>query len=173
MKSTALLKAPLLKAPFPLLWFACLIAGMATVAMGADREVERGRYLVQVGGCNDCHTPGFAEAAGALPEKVWLTGSPVGFQGPWGTTYPTNLRLSAGAMTEAQWLRHARSAMRPPMPAPSLQAMTDRDLRAVYRFIRHLGPAGTPAPDYVPPGGAVLTPYFDFVPRTPAPEVAR
>lgn len=39
-----------------------------------------------------------------MPEGEWLTGDVVGFRGPWGTSYPTNLRLSLGAMTEAQGL---------------------------------------------------------------------
>ena len=37
-------------------------------------DVQRGRYLVQIGGCNDCHTPGYANANGKVDEKLWLTG---------------------------------------------------------------------------------------------------
>ena len=48
------------------------------------------------------------------------------------------------------------------MPWFSLKAMTDSDRRDVYRYIRSLGPAGTPAPSYVAPGGHVVTPYEDF-----------
>ena len=33
---------------------------------------------------------------------------PVGFQGPWGTSYPANLRLTVQSMTETQWVRFAR-----------------------------------------------------------------
>jgi|GEM_PF-4118607 hypothetical protein len=29
--------------------------------------VERGRYLIEIGGCNDCHTDGFAEADAKTP----------------------------------------------------------------------------------------------------------
>lgn len=134
-------------------------------AIAADPGVERGRYLVSISGCNDCHTPMFMENDGATPEAQWLTGTSVGFNGPWGTTYPSNLRRLAQTMTEAQWLARARSPMRPPMPTPSLRAMTDEDLRAVYRYIRSLGAAGEPAPTYVPPGAKIATPYFDFVPK--------
>ncbi len=38
------------------------------------------------------------------------------------------------------------------MPWYSLHAMTEPDLRAMYRFIRSLGPAGEMAPAYLPPG---------------------
>ncbi|MEJ2396973.1 MAG: cytochrome C, partial [Gammaproteobacteria bacterium] len=30
--------------------------------------LERGRYLVRIGGCNDCHTAGYAESGGKTPE---------------------------------------------------------------------------------------------------------
>lgn len=144
-----------------------LLAAMAAPAvLAADRPAsEHGRYLVMVGGCNDCHTPGFAENGGRTPQSDWLVGSPVGFSGPWGTTYPGNLRLLARTLTEQQWIALARAPMRPPMPSPSLDAMSDKDLGAMYRFIRGLGAKGEPAPAYVPPGGQVATPYIDFVPK--------
>ncbi len=62
---------------------------------GSEPQQERGRYLVRIAGCNDCHTPGYAESGGLLPEARWLVGDKLGWHGPWGTTYPTNLRLFA------------------------------------------------------------------------------
>ncbi len=148
-------------------------AGAATADAKHDSaSVARGRYLVTVSGCNDCHTPGGMEKGPAVPEAQWLTGLPVGFQGPWGTTYPSNLRLVLGSMTEAQWLLHARQERLPPMPWFNLRAMTDSDLKAIYAFVRNLGPAGVAAPAYVAPGGKVITPYFVFVPRTDTQPVA-
>lgn len=133
---------------------------------GADpQSLDRGRYLTVTSGCNDCHSSGYLESGGALPTERWLTGGPVGFQGPWGTTYPANLRLLVDGMSEAQWLTRARQPMRPPMPWFNLRAMDDQDLIAIYRFIRALGPAGEPAPDAVGPGAVVATPYIDFVPK--------
>jgi len=108
---------------------------------------------------------GYPESGGKTPRSEWLTGNPVGFQGPWGTTYPANLRLLVQSLTEAQWLARAHAPMRPPMPWFSLQAMSDNDLRAIYRFVRHLGPKGAPAPAYAAPGQAVNTPYIVFVPQ--------
>jgi len=127
--------------------------------------VERGRYLVRIGGCNDCHTAGYPEAGGKLPEGQWLTGSAVGFRGPWGTTYPANLRLVLAPMSEAQWLARARSEMRPPMPWFNLRDMTDDDLKAIYHYVRQLGPAGQAAPQYAAPGQEVDTPYIVFEPQ--------
>jgi mono/diheme cytochrome c family protein len=143
-----------------------LAAGGAVIsATTHERDLERGRYLSIIGGCNDCHTPGYLEKSGAVPESLWLSGSPVGFQGPWGTTYAANLRLVAASMSEAQWLTHARAARRPPMPWFNVRTMSDPDLSAIYAYLRSLGPGGTPAPAYVPPGENVATPYIDFVPK--------
>lgn len=143
-----------------------LAAGGAVIsATTQERDLERGRYLSIIGGCNDCHTAGYLEKSGAVPESLWLSGSPVGFQGPWGTTYAANLRLVAASMSEAQWLTHARAARRPPMPWFNVRTMSDPDLSAIYAYLRSLGPGGAPAPAYVPPGENVATPYIDFVPK--------
>jgi hypothetical protein len=93
---------------------------------------------------------------------------PVGLQGPWGTTYASNLRLVIGGLTEAEWIKHARQPRLPPMPWFNLREMSDADLKAVYAFVRSLGPAGVAAPAYVAPGGKVTTPYVVFVPQAPA-----
>ncbi|MGE5153601.1 MAG: cytochrome C [Bdellovibrio bacteriovorus] len=138
-----------------------------SVHADAAAQIDRGRYLVSVSGCNDCHTPGYPESGGTLPESDWLVGSSVGFEGPWGTTYPANLRKLIASQSESEWLRRARSATRPPMPWFSLRDMTESDLKAIYAFVRSLGDKGEPAPDYAPPGQAVLTPYFEFVPKGP------
>jgi mono/diheme cytochrome c family protein len=154
----------------PLL-YALLLSSIAVSApASADKvaewkAVERGRYLIVAGGCNDCHTPGYPENAGKIPAEQWLTGNAVGFQGPWGTSYPVNLRLYVQNMTEAQWVARVRQPMRPPMPWFNLRDMADTDLIAMYRFMRSLGPAGEPAPAAVAPGVAVTTPYIEFMPK--------
>ena len=127
---------------------------VAQTAKSKDADPgSRGRYLTVIGGCNDCHTEGYIQNAGKVPEKQWLTGSQLGWRGPWGTTYPSNLRLVLSRMTEDQWVKTAKTAQyRPPMPWFALHEMTEQDLRAIYRFTKSLGPAGDPAPAYVPPG---------------------
>lgn len=137
-------------------------AGAGEPAAKGAKDIERGRYLVQIGGCNDCHTPGYLENAGKVDEKDWLTGSPLGWRGPWGTTYAPNLRLSTAKLTEAQWLPYARREWRPPMPWFNLRAMSDADLTAIYRYIRHAGPAGKPAPAALPPGEQPKGPFVQF-----------
>lgn len=127
-----------------------------------EAAIARGRYLVMTAGCNDCHTPGYAQNAGKVDESVWMTGDTVGWQGPWGTTYPINVRLYMQAMTEQQWLATARNPARPPMPWFALRDMTDADLSALYHYVRSLGPAGAPAPEFVEPGKTADGPVVRF-----------
>ncbi len=119
----------------------------------ADKDplIAKGRYLTQVAGCGDCHTPEYV-LTGNVDESIWLTGDTLGFRGEWGTTYPANLRLRLADMDESTWVAYARSMRpRPPMPWFNVAAMTDEDLRAIYRYVRYLGPAGNKAPEFVPP----------------------
>jgi mono/diheme cytochrome c family protein len=148
-------------------------AGAARAADPAADAISRGRYLITIGGCNDCHSDSYLQNGGKLPESEWLKGTTVGYQGPWGTTYPTNLRLSLAGMTEAQWLVHARQERLPPMPWFNLAKMTDADLKAVYAYVRSLGAVGAVSPAYVAPGGKVATPYYAFVPVTDTPQARR
>jgi len=94
---------------------------------------------------------------------MWLTGDMLGWRGPWGTTYAVNLRTYIASLAEEQWIAAARILKtRPPMPWFTLNIVYDEDLKAIYQFIRHLGPAGEPAPAYVPPDQEPKTPYALF-----------
>ncbi len=144
---------------------------IATAAAAAgDDLVAHGEYIVRIGGCNDCHTAGYAERGGDVPTGEWLTGSPLGYHGPWGTTYASNLRLTVGDLDEAEWLAYtANLHTRPIMPDFMLRQMRERDRRAIHRFVRSLGPAGEPAPEPLPPGRVPPPPYFQLVAPAPAP----
>jgi hypothetical protein len=74
-------------------------------------------------------------------------------------------------MDEAEWLRYTATLhARPPMPDFNVRAMSESDRRALYRFIRALGPAGEPAPAYLPPGTEAPLPYVKWM--LPAPPAA-
>jgi mono/diheme cytochrome c family protein len=137
-------------------------AAVSLKAATNTTSIDRGRYVVKTAGCNDCHTPGYAQSGGLVDEGQWLVGDSLGYQGGWGVTYPINLRLFMQSMTADQWLQVARQPARPPMPWFALRDMTDADLLAVYEYIRHLGPAGKAAPEYVAPGLKATTPVVAF-----------
>jgi mono/diheme cytochrome c family protein len=147
-----------------------LAAATLALAEAPDKQsIERGRYLSAIAGCNDCHTPGYLLSDGQVDEALWLTGDNFGWRGPWGTTYPPNLRLVVDPLTEDQWVAKARTLRsRPPMPWYTLNQMAEADLRDLYRFIKGLGPVGEPAPAYVPPGQEPATPYALFPSATQA-----
>ena len=148
------------------IFLALAVAALAFPAFAQksdDALVKRGRYLVMIGGCNDCHTPAYPMKGGNVPEAEWLTGDALGWHGPWGTTYATNLRLYFQDLTEDQWVKKAKTLnARPPMPWFNVREMTTGDLRAMYRYIRHLGPGGKPAPAYLPPDKTPPQPYVAF-----------
>jgi mono/diheme cytochrome c family protein len=141
----------------------------ATLLASDQPSVERGRYLARTAGCNDCHTAGYAPAAGKVPEAAWLMGDTLGWNGPWGTTYASNLRIFMSRIDEEQWLVYARNVeLKPPMPWFVLRDLTESDLRSIYRFVRSLGPVGEPAPAYLPPGVEPSGAYVKYV--LPAPQ---
>lgn len=146
--------------------FATAEAASKPVAAGHAEDtptVERGRYLARIGGCNDCHTAGYAQTGGEVPEAQWLLGDSIGWEGPWGTTYPPNLRLSLQRWSEDEWVQVAKNTkFRPPMPWFALRDMKESDLRSFYRYVRELGPAGEPAPAYLPPGVTAPGPVVVF-----------
>jgi mono/diheme cytochrome c family protein len=134
------------------------------------KQVERGRYLSKIAGCNDCHTSGYMLSEGNVPEQLWLTGDNFGWRGPWGTTYAPNLRLLVSGITEEQWVGMARNLKtRPPMPWFNLNSMQEEDVKAIYQFIRYLGPGGEAAPAYVPPDQEPNT-FFALFPSPPTPD---
>lgn len=144
----------------------------AVASAPTDSELlARGDYLVRIAGCNDCHTPGYMEMQGKVDKAQWLTGNPMGFRGPWGTTYPPNLRLRLAEMDEAKWLAYSADLhTRPMMPDFNVRAMSEDDRRAIYRFVTSLGVVGQPAPAYLPPGQEPSPPYISLVlPPEPAP----
>ena len=160
---------------FSILCGASLLLSSANYARAesSQKALERGKYLVTASGCNDCHTPHFPEKAGNVPEAEWLTGVPVGYRGPWGTSYAGNLRLVAANLNQAGFITRLRSGIfMPPMPGHVTKMMHEEDLAAIYQFIRSLGAKGETMPAALPPKVEPKTPWIDFMPHMPAGEQA-
>lgn len=134
----------------------------------AKSPVEAGAYIAELGGCHDCHTPGWAQTGGNAPADQLLAGDTVGFSGPWGTSYPANLRLSAQAMSAEDWADMLKDRQGlPPMPWSTVNHMSREDLMALHAYIVALGEGGNDVPAAVAPGITPQTPYIWFVPEMP------
>lgn len=142
----------------------CCALAVGTPNASSRKAVAHGEWLVGYGGCHDCHTPGWSEHGGQAPTAALLTGGGTNFQGPWGTTYPPNLRLLVQTLTEQQWIAHLRTLKsRPAMPWWTFRYLSDSDLADMYAYIRALGPSGKPAHEWVPPGQTAPAPYLKLV----------
>lgn len=129
---------PAIAAPV-LLFFACAspvpepakAIADAEAATDPAQQVERGRYLIEVLGCGDCHSPKLMGPQGPYPDpERLLSGFPAAEQlpplpkehqgwvlfnmdqtvgvGPWGTTYAANLtsdESGIGNWSEEQFIR--------------------------------------------------------------------
>ena len=129
-------------------------------------SAAEGERISRIGGCHDCHSVGFGETGGTIDPATALKGSPVGYQGPWGTTYAANLRLIAADYDEDGWVDYLTSfEARPPMPWFNVHYLAEPEMRSLYQYIVSLGDVGDPVPAYVPPGVEPTTPYLVFVPQ--------
>ena len=139
------------------IWMCGAMAGLVlsgAQAMAGEVSVTRGAQVAVTAGCHDCHTAGYAESGGKVDPAAALKGTPLGWQGPWGTTYAANLRLIARDKgSEDAFLQYARTFQaRPPMPFFNVHAMDESDIRSLYQYIVSLGEAGEAVPEYVPLG---------------------
>lgn len=138
---------------------AALCASLLTLALpagAAEDQVARGKYLVTIGGCNDCHTPG---ALLGKPDMAHaLSGSEVGFLIPeLGTFHGRNLtpdkQTGIGNWTEDQIVTAIRTGVRPDgrelapiMPWRSLSVLTDEDAYAIAAYLKSLPPVSHAVP---------------------------
>ncbi|MBI3329576.1 MAG: cytochrome c [Nitrospinae bacterium] len=148
-------------------------------AKPGNPQVERGRYLVTLGQCHDCHTPkgaggrpqldrllsghpeGLAPAP-AVQDAISITPTLTSFTGPWGTSFTRNLtpdeETGIGKWTEQDFLKVLRTGIRkngaavlPPMPWEYLTQLTDEDLKAMFAYLRSIPPLKNRVPENLPP----------------------
>ena len=108
--------------------------------------VVRGKYLVTIASCHDCHTPGFF--LGKPDMARYLGGSDVGFELPGlGVFYGPNLTpdkaTGLGDLSDAQVVAAIQKGARPDgrllapiMPYHAFAALTKQDVEAIVAFLR-------------------------------------
>jgi mono/diheme cytochrome c family protein len=144
---------------------ACLLlAFVANGAVGAavptgaaaDPRTERGKYLVSLGGCNDCHTPGYF--LGKPDFSRALGGSEVGFELPGlGVFHGPNLtpdkETGLGNWTPEEIVAAITKGQRPDgrelapiMPWKSFMVLTQEDAVAIAAYLKSLPPVKNKVP---------------------------
>ena len=122
-----------------------IVASLSSAALAQD-AVARGKYLAVVGGCTDCHTPGFF--FGKPDEKRYLGGSEVGFEIPGlGVFHGPNLtpdkETGLGSWSDAEIITALTTGVRPDkrilapiMPWKALAQLTKDDAMAIVAYLR-------------------------------------
>ena len=135
---------------------AFLVATSAVSALAADPRVERGKYLVEIGGCTDCHTPG--NFFGHPDMTRYLGGSDVGFALPGhGVFVPPNLtpdkETGLGTWTAEQIVAAITTGERPDgrvlvpsMPWRNYAHLTKYDALAIAAYLKTLPPISNKVP---------------------------
>ena len=132
--------------------FAAALAAFesASLAWADSAQVERGRYLVIIAGCSDCHTPG--ALLGAPDMKRYLGGSDVGFSIPSqgvfvGENLTPDRQTGLGDWTSEQIIAAIRAGktpagrkLSPVMPYAAFSHLTDADAEAIAAFLKSLPP---------------------------------
>ena len=137
----------------------------------AMTPLQRGEYIASVAGCADCHTPG--TFYGAPDFKRQLSGSELGWRGPWGVSYASNLtpdiETGLGSWTNVEIERALRSGVRkdgtpilPPMPWPNTARLTPDDMSSLIAYLKSLPPVVHKVPSSLPPNGMAHGPVIEL-----------
>jgi mono/diheme cytochrome c family protein len=123
-------------------------APLPSPASADDAQIARGRYLVTISGCSDCHTPG--ALLGSPDMKRYLGGSDVGFAIPGagvfvGENLTPDKTTGLGSWTDSQIIAAFRTGktpdgreLSPVMPYPAFSHLSDADAQAIAAFLKSL-----------------------------------
>jgi mono/diheme cytochrome c family protein len=127
-----------------------LVAGLVETVSAQQSQVERGKYLVTISGCNDCHTPGYF--FGKPDAARFLGGSEVGFEIPGlGVFHGPNLtpdkESGLGAWTVPEIVTAIQTGKRPDgrelapiMPWRAFANLTKGDATAIAMYLKSIPP---------------------------------
>jgi mono/diheme cytochrome c family protein len=116
----------------------------------ADAQIDRGKYLVTFGGCNDCHTPGYF--LGKPDTAKYLGGSDVAFEIPGLGAFPgrnitPDKETGIGNWSIGDIVTALQTGKRPDgrilapiMPYHAFAEMTHDDVTAIAVFLKSIPP---------------------------------
>jgi len=162
----------------------CVVTAFASLSCAMKAEdkpaaakvdpVARGRYLTTIMSCNDCHTPGYFYGAPDTTRK--LSGSDVGWVGPWGVVHARNLtpdmETGIGKWTSEDIVKALRTGntpdgiqLAPIMPWMNFaNVLSDDDANAIAAYLKSLPPVVHKNLDRIPPGGKLTGANVAFPP---------
>lgn len=107
--------------------------------------IDRGAHLVNLAGCEDCHTP--QDKGQELPGMAFAGGFP--FAGPWGYVVSTNITPDASGISyydESLFLKVMHTGLVKArrlsaiMPITVYKGLSNDDLQAMFAYLRTLKP---------------------------------
>src|SRR6266853_5119905 len=139
-------------------------------------KIARGKYLMTIGACNDCHSPKLDPQQHPDPKRPFsgrpqTTQAPsqttteihasldlTAWAGPWGVSYGANLSPDPETglkkrYTEASFIKTLRTGkkpegedLQPPMPWELYKVFSDDDIKAIRNNVKSAAPAKPAAP---------------------------
>ncbi len=145
-------------------------------ATSQGAQVERGKYLVTLGGCNDCHTPGYF--FGKPDTARFLAGSEIGFEIPGlGVFHGPNLTpdqtpASANGRRGDRDCDHQGPApdgrvLAPIMPWHAFASVTPEDAAAIAAFLKSLPTVNNKVPGPFGPNEKPTSFVMKIIPPVP------
>jgi|SRR5665213_2675847 len=150
-----------------LLGMGVMLAAATVMAQPAGAgKVARGKYLMTIGACNDCHSPKLDPQQHPDPKRPF-SGRPqttmapsqkdgeihasldlTAWAGPWGISYGANLTPDPETglkkrYTEASFIKTLRTGKKPegedllpPMPWELYKVFSDDDIKSIYAYLQ-------------------------------------
>jgi mono/diheme cytochrome c family protein len=159
---------------FKALLVAAATLAISSAALADGSEIARGKYLVTIGGCSDCQTPG--SFLGKPDFSRMLGGSEVGFAIPGlgvfaGPNLTPDKETGLGNWTDDQIISAITAGntpegrrLAPNMPNESLSHLTSDDAHAIVAYLRSLPPVKNKVPGPFGPKETPTTLVFVIVP---------
>ena len=146
-------------------------APAAKPAASADAaKIARGKYLMTIGACNDCHSPKLdpqqhpdpkrpfsgrpqtTQAPSQTSSEIHASLDLTAWAGPWGVSYGANLTPDPETglkkrYTEATFIKTLRTGkkpegedLQPPMPWELYKVFSDDDIKAIWAYLQSIPP---------------------------------